>query len=341
VFVLGFVTVFANEPFPQALLTAACAVTTYTVANLMKSLRRSTFFTRRIRNTFADFGPTIGVVTATLLARWARISQGNSVAALPSLSVPATFATTSGRPWLVPLLDLPVWARWGALLPAVMAVVLLFLDQNITVRLVNNPRWKMVKGRRKGNVLDGMHADMLVISVLTAAQSIFGLPWLVAATVRSLSHVRACSKYDENGKLSGTAEQRVTGVAIHALIGCCILFRKPRLLMTHVPLSVLMGLFLYLGTSSLPGNEMWERMIGMFKDPDVAPKQRWTDKVPIKTVNVLTFVQMACLTATFWLKESQFGVLFPIVIAMLAPIRFGLEKTGIVEKEYMDILDEE
>jgi HCO3- transporter family len=327
--------------FAQALLTAACAATTYTVANLMKSLRKSVFFTRRIRNTLADFGPTIGVVTATLLARWARIAQGASVAALPSLSLPATFATTNARPWLVPLLDLPVWARWGALLPALMATVLLFLDQTITVRLVNNPRWKMVKGRRPGNFLDGMHADMLVISVLTAAQSILGLPWLVAATVRSLSHVRACSKYDESGKLAGTVEQRVTGVAIHTLIGCCVLLRKPRLLLTNVPLSVLMGLFLYLGTSSLPGNEMWERIIGMFKDPTVAPKQRWTDKVPVKTINMFTFVQIACLTATFWLKESQIGVLFPVLIALLAPIRFGLEKTGIVKKEYMDILDED
>jgi hypothetical protein len=30
-----------------------------------------------------------------------------------------------------------------------------------------------------------------------------------------------------------------------------------------------------------------------------------------------------------------------VVIAMLAPIRFGMEKIGLVKKEYMDILDEE
>jgi hypothetical protein len=37
-------------------------------------------------------------------------------------------------------------ARWAAALPAVMAWVLLFMDQSITVRLVNSPRHKLKKG---------------------------------------------------------------------------------------------------------------------------------------------------------------------------------------------------
>lgn len=268
------------------------------------------------------------------------MTQGTAVAGLPALTIPDVFGTTSGRPWLVPIMDLPVWARWASFFPALMATVLLFLDQNITVRLVNNPRWKMTKGRRKGNVLDGMHADMLVVSILTAIQSLFGIPWLVAATVRSLSHVGSLSKYDKDGKVEGTMEQRVTGVSIHTLIGCCVLFNKPRQLLKQVPLPVLMGLFMYLGISALPGNEMWERMIGAFKDETVAPKERWS-AVPKRTVNLFTLIQVGCLGATFAAKESPIGVLFPVIIALLAPIRFGLEKTGIINKEYIDILDEE
>ena len=242
---------------------------------------------------------------------------------------------------MVPLLDLPVWARWASLVPALMATVLLFLDQNITVRLVNNPQYKMKKGRREGNVVDGMHADMLVISLLTAFQSLFGIPWLVAATVRSVSHVRALSKFDANGKVVGTIEQRVTGTSIHALIGCCVVLSKPRELLTQVPLPVLMGLFMYLGISSLPGNEMWERIKGLLQDPAIAPKYRWTARVPKKTTTVFTFVQMACLAAMFYVKESSFGVLFPIVIALMAPLRFALERSGLVKKEYIELLDED
>jgi hypothetical protein len=327
--------------FAKALLTVTCATTTYVVATTLKKLRRTVYFNKTIRNTLSNFAPTIGVVSASLVARWARITNGVAVAGLPALTIPEVFGTTSGRAWLIPLFDLPVWARWGAFLPALMATVLLFLDQDITVRLVNNPRWKMKKGRRKNNVIDGMHLDMLVISILTALQSLIGLPWLVAATVRSLSHVGALSKYDSDGKVAGSIEQRMTGVSIHSLIGCCVLFAKPRLLLSQVPLPVLMGLFMYLGTSALPGNEMWERILGVFKDKNLAPKEPWTDKVPTKVTNTFTAIQVACLGAMFCVKSSSYGVLFPVVIAMLAPLKIALEKTGVVSKENMDILDTE
>lgn len=325
--------------FTKALLTLAISSVTYGTATVLKGLRNSVYFTKSIRKNVSNFAPTIGVICGSLLARSARIANG-AEALLPALAIPAKFQTTSGRPWLVPLMELPTWARFAAFLPALMATVLLFLDQNITVRVVNNPSYKMEKGRRKGNVLDGMHADMLVVSILTAITSLIGFPWLVAATVRSISHVRALSKFDKDGNIEGTIEQRVTGMGIHALIGSCVIFAKPRALLSQVPLPVLMGLFMYLGVSALPGNEMYERIKGVFTDSNLAKEERWST-VPKKVTNLFTAIQVACLGAMFWVKSSPIGVLFPVVIAMLAPLRFGLEKTGIVKKEYMDILDEE
>ena len=220
-----------------------------------------------------------------------------------------------------------------------MATVLLFLDQNITVRLVNNPRWKMTKGRRKGNVLDGMHVDMLIISLLTALQSVLGIPWLVAATVRSLSHMGALAKY-KDGKLVGTIEQRLTGAVIHTLIGFSVLFNKPREILACLPLPVLSGLFLYLGTASLPGNELWERLTGLFKDKAKMEEPRWSS-VSYPVVRTYTLIQIVCLAAMFYIKESKVGVLFPVVIAMLAPIRFALERRQVISEEDMAILDAE
>lgn len=323
----------------KALLTLAIATVTYGTATVLKGLRNSVYFTKTIRNNISNFAPTIGVVFGSLLARSARLAHG-AEALLPALAIPAKFQTTSGRPWLVPLMDLPVWARFAALLPALMATVLLFLDQNITVRLVNNPMYKMEKGRRKGNVLDGMHADMLVISILTAVTSLIGFPWLVAATVRSISHVRALSKFDKNGNVQSSMEQRLTGMSIHALIGSCVFFAKPRFLLTQVPLPVLMGLFMYLGISALPGNEMWERIKGVFTDKQLAKTERWSS-VPTNVTTMFTAIQVACLGAMLWVKSSSIGVLFPVVIAMLAPLRFGLVKFGLFKKEDMDILDED
>ncbi|KAL9181394.1 hypothetical protein ACHAXT_010199 [Thalassiosira profunda] len=324
--------------FTKGLLTLVVAVSTYFTANVLRGLRNTVYFTKGVRKNISNFGPTLGVVAGVMIARWAKIAQG-AEAALPALAIPQTFATTSGRPWLVPLLDLPVWARWAAFFPALMATVLLFLDQNITVRLVNNPSYKMQKGRREKNMLDGMHADMLVISILTFVTSLIGLPWLVAATVRSISHVRALSLFDSAGKLKKTIEQRITGLGIHSLIGACVLFDKPRAILHQIPTPVLMGLFMFLGTSALPGNEMWERIKELFQDPSVAPKKRWS-AVPRKVSTLFTAIQIACLGAMVYVKESPIGVLFPVVIAMLAPLRFALEK-GVIKKEYMDILDED
>jgi hypothetical protein len=120
---------FSSAPLVQALLTLVCASTTYTISTRLQGLRRTAYFNKPIRNTISNFAPTIGVVVAAWLARAARVAHGVT---LPALAIPSQFGTTTGRPWLIPLLDLPVWARWASFLPALMATVLLFLDQNIT-----------------------------------------------------------------------------------------------------------------------------------------------------------------------------------------------------------------
>lgn len=86
---------------------------------------------------------------------------------------------------------------------------------------------------------------------------------------------------------------------------------------------------------------MWERFLCLFKDKSVAPPQRWTQDVPDRFANRLTFIQLACLAGMFCIKESRIGVLFPVLIAMLAPLRFGLERLNIIPKKYMDVLDED
>ena len=335
--------VFTNTPFTKALLTLVTASSTFFIAYTLKKVRQTVFFNKTIRRVVSSFAPTVGVVSGALIAKWALLTKGAALAALPALKMPSTFGTTSGRDWLIPLFDLPVWARWACFLPAIMASILLFFDQNITVRLVNNPKWKMMKGRRKNNMIDGMHADMLVISALVVLQSLLGLPWLIASTVHSVAHVQALANYDRNGNIVSSTEQRLTGVAIHALIGCCVLFASPRLLLSQLSLPVFTGLFLYLGVTGLPGNEMWERLIGIFKDKKFErAKGRWSDDVPASIVNRYTAIQLLCLALMYGVKESKtVGVLFPVIIAALAPIRIAIEKLKIIPKKDIEILDAE
>ena len=83
-----------------------------------------------MRNFLADFAPAIGICLGILAGGWCGSRAG---VPLQKLAMPATFSTTSGRPWLVPLGGLPVKYRWLASLPALMVAVLLFFDQRAPV----------------------------------------------------------------------------------------------------------------------------------------------------------------------------------------------------------------
>lgn len=74
----------------------------------------------------------------------------------------------------------------------------------------------------------GYHLDLLIVSVMLGVCSIMGLPWFVAATVLSISHVNSlkvesgCSAPGEQPKFLGIREQRVTGFMIFVLMGCSV-----------------------------------------------------------------------------------------------------------------------
>ena len=50
---------------------------------------------------------------------------------LAAPSIPESFATTTGRPWLVDLFAVPTSVIFLSIIPAIMATILLFLDKNI------------------------------------------------------------------------------------------------------------------------------------------------------------------------------------------------------------------
>lgn len=320
-------------PLVMATSTLVVSLTTYVIATTLKSLRSTPFFNKPTREIVADFGPTIGVATGTFAAIWAKNSHALF---LPTLKVPLALTTTVGRPWLVPLMTLPVWARWAAFLPALMSTVLLFMDQNITVRLVNSKQHKLKKGF-------GMNLDMGLLALLTAGCSMFGLPWLVAATVRSLAHVKSLTNYEQLGggkeRIVGIEEQRVSGIAIHTLIGLAVLRLRP--LLAQIPLPVTTGLFLYLGVSGLKGNEMWDRTKLLITDKALRPKAPWTNRVSPKKTNIYTLIQLSCLASMMWVKGSPIGVLFPVLIAFLAPLRVLLVKMKLFSEQDMESLDME
>jgi hypothetical protein len=320
----------------KALLTLTCAVITFGSALMLRGLGKSIYFTKSIRTNLANFAPALGVTVGTLVARWFRCTYGLNE--LASLTLPTQFATTSGRSWLVSLTALPVWARWAASVPAAFFAVLLFLDQSITARIVNNPRWKMIKGKRQ-TMIDGMHGDLLVLSILTGVCSVVGLPWMAGGTTRSAAHIRSQAVYDENGQeVLRNLENRVTGTIIHVLIGACVLFPGPRQLLSLVPLPVLSGVFLYLGFTSLQGLDLWDRVLGLFQDSTLASPKPWTG-IARSTTTLYTLLQVAFVALLMRVTKSSWGVMSPLLIALLPLARRGLTKV-VKEDQSLQILDE-
>lgn len=313
-----FAAMGAGAPAPMAavasaLSAVAIAAGTFATAMALRGLRASILLTPRARNLLADFAPTVGIAVGTALSA---LFAGYGVA-VSRLEVPLAFGTSSGRPWLVNLLETPAWARWAAAVPALMATILIYMDQNITSRLINNNREsRLVKG-------EGYHLDMLVISAVTFLSSLLGLPWLVAATVRSLSHLKSLT--NEPGRAGGPAvvEQRLTNFSIHALIGAAIVFFPGALRL--IPRPALMGLFMYLGVTSIKGNGFLERCPLLLVGDAAAvrhPEGAAYADLPLRTVNTFTLIQVAALCALWGLKSSPIGILFPVLIAGLHwPVR--------------------
>lgn len=74
----------------------------------------------------------------------------------------------------------------------------------------------------------GYHLDLFVVGVMLGVCSLMGLPWFVAATVLSISHVNSlkleseCSAPGEQPKFLGIREQRFTGLMIFVLMGSSV-----------------------------------------------------------------------------------------------------------------------
>ena len=315
-----------------ALLSLLLALGTYYVASSLSVFRKSHFLVPRFREFLADFGPTIAIFSMAIIAYLWR-----DTIKLDELPAPTEFQTSSGRAWVVPFLNAPPSVIFFSIIPALLCCVLVYLDQNITARLVNSRDNNLRKG-------ESYHLDLGVVGVLIAICSLFGLPWLVAATVRSLNHVRSLATTEEVIDSTGTAhthilhvrENRITGLAIHILIGLSLLLLP---YLRFIPMAVLFGLFLYMGVVSMKGNQFFERLSLWATDPDLYPSTHFVRRVPRKTMHFFTVIQLVCLVVLWTVKTSSWGILFPLFIAILVPIRFLLNQ--FIEPAHLAVLDAE
>merc|ERR1719421_1243633 len=145
-----------------------------------------------------------------------------------------------------------------------------------------------------------------------------GLPFPCAATVRSLTHVISLTTYEEvpvpgggvRKVASKVVEQRWTHFAIHVLIALSLFLSK---YLTHIPKAVLFGVFLYMGVTSITGNQLFDRLFlwGIF-DSTKYPQLPYVTRLRTKRLHLFTGIQFLCLVILYTLKAvKQTAVAFP------------------------------
>jgi hypothetical protein len=220
-----------------------------------------------------------------------------------------------------------MWMVFFTAIPALGLTVLGFLDQNLTSLLINRSDHKMKKP-------PAYHIDLLVCGLfIYPACGFLGLPFTHAATVRSLAHLKSLTetemqlinKDDPNSGMrerpARVVEQRVSQLGIHTLMLFSLAATK---LLQLLPMAVLYGIFLFMGITSMPGNELFERLELFFIwEEKKMPAYHYIGKASIQHMHLFTFLQATCLAILYGLKESggYAGVTFPFFIAFLGPIR--------------------
>jgi hypothetical protein len=209
------------------------------------------------------------------------------------------------------------------------------MDQNISVRVVNNPDNKLKKG-------SAYNLDMVALGFITGLLSLVGLPWMCGATVQSMNHVRAMteSRYNEltgEPEIVKVTETRVTGFVVHALM-IATLGLLP--LLGTVPIPVVSGVFLFLGRKLMSGNSFLQRIRDSFVESSRLPSDHPILFIGRKKTTIFTIIQIACLIGLWKFKQnSATSIFFPSVIGFLMFIRWYILPKFFTERELIDLGD--
>ncbi|XP_019116404.2 anion exchange protein 3 isoform X1 [Larimichthys crocea] len=322
-----------NQP-NTALLSLVLMMGTFFVAFFLRKFRNSRFLGGKARRIIGDFGIPISILMSVL------VDYSITDTYTQKLDVPSGFSVTSPekRGWFIsPFGDkqpFPTWMMGASIVPALLVFILIFMETQITSLIVSKKERRLVKG-------SGFHLDLLLIVILGAFCPLFGLPWLTAATVRSVTHVNALTVMSkatapgEKPMIQEVKEQRLTGLLVAVLVGMSIVMTD---VLRLIPLAVLFGIFLYMGVTSLTGIQLYERITLMVTPAKHHPDHIYVTKVKTWRMNMFTLMQLACIVALWVVKSTVASLAFPFVLIMTVPLR-RLVLSRIFEERELQALD--
>eukprot|EP00088_Acartia_fossae_P070689 TRINITY_DN953_c0_g1_i1.p1 TRINITY_DN953_c0_g1~~TRINITY_DN953_c0_g1_i1.p1 ORF type:complete len:1234 (+),score=432.98 TRINITY_DN953_c0_g1_i1:296-3997(+) len=312
-----------------ALLSTILMLGTFFIGYFLRIFRNSKVFGRNARRALGDFGVPIAIVLMVLLNYIFWDAQ------VATLKVPAEFGVTKPeeRGWLIsPVANVPVWAMFAGILPALLLFVLLFMETSICQLIMLD--------KTKGKKGVGVHLDIVILSGLNCLSSIFGGPWICAATVRAVSHVSALLVVStnvvpgESPKVVGVRDQRLSAFTVSILLGLSVLMGP---LLKLVPSAVLFGVFLYMGVSGMNGVQLFDRLKLFIMPVKHHPQVSYVKHVKTWRMFLYTFIQVIGLVILWVVKSSPAAIAFPFFVVAMVPLRKSLK--FIFTPRELDMLD--
>ncbi|XP_060637109.2 band 3 anion transport protein isoform X1 [Anolis sagrei] len=298
-----------------ALLSLVLMAGTFFIAFFLRKFKNSSFLPGKLRRVIGDFGVPIAIFIMAMADFFIQDTYTQKLKVPEGLEV----SNPKERGWFIHPLgnDFPIVMMFAAALPALLVFILIFLESQITTLIVSKPERKLVKG-------SGFHLDLLLIVGMGGVAAMFGMPWLSATTVRTVTHVNALTVMSkttvpgEKAHVQEVKEQRITGLLVGILVGLSILMEP---VLKLIPLAVLFGIFLYMGVTSLNGIQLYDRILLMLKPPKYHPDEAFVRKVKTWRMHIFTLTQIACLVVLWGVKSSPASLALPFLLILTVPLR--------------------
>ncbi|NWT95273.1 B3AT protein, partial [Urocynchramus pylzowi] len=300
-----------------ALLSLVLMAGTFFLAFFLRVFKNSSFLPGKVRRLIGDFGVPISIFIMALADFFINDTYTQKLSVPKGLQV----TNSTARGWFIhPMGDsapFPIWMMFASVIPALLVFILIFLETQITTLIVSKPERKLVKGT-------GFHLDLLLIVAMGGLAALFGMPWLSATTVRTITHANALtimsktSAPGEKSQILEVKEQRISGLLVAVLIGVSILMEP---ILKYIPLAVLFGIFLYMGVTSLFGIQLFDRILLLLKPPKYHPDEPYVTRVKTWRMHLFTFTQIIFLVVLWVVKSTPASLALPFVLILTVPLR--------------------
>uniref|UniRef100_A0AAQ5ZTK0 Anion exchange protein n=1 Tax=Amphiprion ocellaris TaxID=80972 RepID=A0AAQ5ZTK0_AMPOC len=322
---------YSASPYPNTALLSMCLMLgCFFIAYFLRQFKNGTFLPGKVRRLLGDFGVPIAIFLMIVVDYNVNDTYTQKLVVPKGLMV----SNPAKRGWLInPFGEhkpFPVWLMFACCVPALLVFILIFLESQITTLIISKPERKMVKG-------SGFHFDLLVLVGMGGLSAIFGVPWLSAATVRSVTHANALTVMSKGPKpvIEKVLEQRISGVVVALLVGLSILMEP---ILKMIPMSALFGIFLYMGVTSLNGIQLWDRMLLLLIPKKYHPDEPYATRVSTGRMHLFTAIQIVCLALLWIVKSSPISLALPFILILTIPLRMCMTGRLFTELE-MKCLD--